>query len=395
MQITFEVPVVMKARPGRAINERTVFGYVPIILDVPVLDTADAPVVLEYDADRDSGITVHEKFRGYEGRFYHDIRATLSDRMSLGISRHRQPDGLFDAQRERIQAVASKIVADAGKDFANLAATKMYPESFVDFQRHQRFEVALEPISGMDLKGDFSETVDEQVAAFARHASRLVIVDGRFHLPEAEPLISVKPGFAGDVRTVAVRESERMVPGTLVGHGRDMETLGYFRFDDLERLHEEMTAMAAGNRVMTSVHDIRVHDESLFEVNADALTLAELGAVFRNHFAASLAGSLLAEEENGVREIAEFAGDLRRMPIEQLALYQRLCDGIDAVNANGETSSLEDAISRIVESPRGSPERRFFVFSGNVARLAQRIMERWNDRTVEVGTPAAPVSKIG
>lgn len=383
MQITFEVPVVLKAKPGRAVNERTVFGYTPVTVDVPEVDARDAPVVLRYVSPR-SGVDFREEFRGYAGKLFHDLRAKPAERVSMNINRHRQSDDLFDPQWNIVDEATKRVFESVGRDYLSHASAKMHPASYGNYHKHRHFEVVLEPISEMDLRGDFERDLNRQVEVFYRQVSGLVIIDGRFHRPEAEPLIRLKTGFSGDVVYEAVREAERGSPSLLAGRGNSVDTLGYFRFDDLGRLHEETEKMSVGHRVYRHVSDVEVLDDSYFEADADAMTLAELGSVFRQYFACSM----LDEDEEFEQASARVARTLARLPIDQIALYQRLCAGIETVERGGDVAELEEAIMTIMESDHGSIERHLFVYGGSVARYAQQIVERWNDRKVDLSISA-------
>lgn len=377
MNITFQVPVVLKARPGRSKNDRLVYGYHPIVIDVPVIDAHEAPVVLSYKTSDHNGWVKDEEFRGFSGELYHAVKAKPSETVALTVRRHRSADGLFDVQSDRIDAM-NKIVVDSVGGNWSQAAAKMHPQYYGEFIKHHSSEVELEPLSEMDLKGDFEREFDAQIEEFTNLAYRIVIIDGQFYLPEPEPLLRVVTKFTG-VAIEAVRHAARKEPGLLAGQGLTIDTLGYFRFDETDRLDEVIGALANGDTVLEKVTDIAVYDERYLSVDSEALSLVEMAAVFRQYFAHHFLVDGLDHDDN----LDKVAKVLAKLPLAQLALYQKLCDGIEAVKDRGDTEMLEEAVMTIMESDRSSMERHLFVYGGLVSRYAEIITDRWNNRPVE------------
>ena len=386
MQITFEVPVILLAKPGRAVNAKTVFGYHDVTLDIPVLDDEDAPVVLRYDTSDRNGSVSHEQFRGFEDQLYHSLPVAPADRVWVQVLKYPVPTVLFDEQLARLRKEYVRIgVSYSGAEIA----ARVYPPSFAEHIRHKRMECTLGPIEVMDLRGDFEADLVKQVDAFVAIASRLVIVDGQFHLPEPEPLLRIVTASLGDVKYEAVRAHEREVPGLLAGRGLNIDCLGYFRFDEFERMKLEGEAMANGHTFWGSVGNVEVLDGGFLSERADALTLVELAAVFRQYFACSM----LDEDEDFNETSTRVARMLATLPIAQIALYQRLCEGMESVRNGGDPAELEEAVLTIMESDHDSMERHLFVYGGNVARYAERIVSRWNDRAVEADPGFTPAPR--
>lgn len=376
MQITFEVPVIVEAKPGRAVNERIVFGYEPLTVDVPVLSSHDAPVALRYT--RIEGVEGKvEEFRGFAGRLYHDIEAKVSPWVGGLYERFRSPDGLFDLRMAAVAATVARMEKRSGTS----AYKQMHPASFGDAVRRRVSQYKLEPVRDMDLRGEaVAQAIADQVDDFRHRIRGMVIVEDRFHLPEPEPLLALVPIWAGNVDCRAVRAGEP--PSSLAKQGFKLQCLGYFRFDEMGRLEEEAAIMANGGRVERSVRDVEIHGSSFLVADTDTLTLIGLGNAFAQFFAASLVVEEGLERDDERTDWMVTA--LSRLPLEQFALYKSLVHGIETARASGNTEELEAAIFRIVESPANSMERRAFFYGNDIPRHAVEIVRRWNDREVRL-----------
>ncbi|MDW9481765.1 hypothetical protein GOB57_24255 [Sinorhizobium meliloti] len=374
MQITFEVPVVIKARPGKAVNDKTVFGYEPIVIDVPELSDVDAPVVLRYTRVNANRYEQMEVFRGHDGALYHVIPLQPAARVGLPFRRQRVDDGVFDRQMAALSNEVDRISEGRGSD----AAKHMAPAGFCDAVRRRVMDCPLEPIEGMNLKGDFEASLREQVEAFRRHLHGIVIIDGRFHLPEEEPLLALAPLPAAGVEARVVRAAERGGPDLLADRGLNLKAFGYFRFDEIESLRSEAARLTNGNPVRENFRHVDLIDPSLFQTDTPLLTLIGLGATLRQYFASSIVSH---EADEGDR-IARFADALYRLPTEQIVLYKNLVSGIEVAKQSGIADRLETALTDILDLPY--EQRRQFVYSQTLGFYAHNIVRRWNDREVRL-----------
>ncbi|MBY3432855.1 hypothetical protein HFN89_01525 [Rhizobium laguerreae] len=376
MRITFEVPVIVEAKPGRAVNERMVFGYEAVEVEVPVISVQDAPVALRYiRIEGNQGMP--EEFRGHEGRLYHDIEARPLPRLEGIYQRHRSPDGLFDLQMAAIAHVIDRMEKRSGSS----AYKQMHPNSFADAAKRRASHCRLEAVRDMELRRDGVErAIAEQVNDFRSRVGGMVIIDDRFHLPEAEPLLALIPAWAGNVDCRVVRSGTP--PNNLAKQGFQVQSLGYFRFDEMEKLEEEAPILANGGTVTWSVRGVETIDPGVHVTDTDTLTLVGLANAFTQYFASSLVVDEEIKREDGKTDWMVSA--LSRLPVEQFAIYKSLLSGIEAARTRGDTDELEAAVCRIVESPAGSIERATFVYGEDVGRQALEIVRRWNDREVRL-----------
>jgi hypothetical protein len=384
MQIVFEVPVVLQAKPGRAVNERNVVGYQEVAVEVPILSTSDAPVALRYT--RTDGVEKVEEFRGYDGQLYHDIVARPSIRMEATFERYRSPDGLFDRQMAAVAAAVKQ--ADLQSNRPGSAAYKqMHPNSFADAIRRHASQCRLEPILDMELRGDgIEQAIARQVDDFKRGISGMVIIGDRFHLPEAEPLLALSPVWAGNVECQAVRAGTPL--DSLASQGYELQSLGYFRFDEFERMEAEAPIMANGGLVGIRVEDIEVIDPTVLRADTDMLALVGLAQAFTRYFASSLVVDENIEDDDNKTNWMVDA--LSKVSPEQFALYKRLLRGIETAHTSGDTEELEASVFQIVESPPGSAFRSPFVYEKGVGPRIREIARRWNDREVTLDRSFSP-----
>lgn len=376
MNITFHLPVAIKGRIGKGINERTIVGYVPVEHDVPELSSFDAPLALSYAKSDVNGFWETEEFWGFEGRLYHAIAGEEGPPVVEAAYNRRFPlKGVFERHLEFLRP----FVELRGSGERIRVSKEVGPASFVQFVMNAEYEYRFEPILGMDLKGDHDNEVLSQIEAFRRTIKDLVIIDGKFCLPEPEPILVVTENFGAIVPNVK-RHHELGEIAVPKEQGTSLTSVGYFRLDQADVMEVECSKLAAGGRVWAKVKDISVYDASLLNADVEGMTLAELAATFAQRFLWPL-----VDEVNGYEVVLSHLGkELADIPIDQVALYQRLIRGIGQFKENGDTTLLEETVLTILESAPRSNERRYFVYQGNVARYADEIVRRWHDREVKL-----------
>jgi hypothetical protein len=372
MHVTFDIPVILRARPGRAVNEKTVFGYEPIAVDVPELSDVDAPVVLRYTNLGMRGVEFEEEFRGYNGSFYHHIGVQSAARISFPFRKQRLDDGLFDVQMTAMAAEVDRV----SKSWSNEAVKHMAPSTFADAVRRRLMDCPLEPIIGMDLKGDYEASLRNQVDAFRRQISGIVIIDGRFHLPEDEPLLGLNLLPAAGMESRVIRAVDRYKADVMTVRGMALSALGYFRFDEVQNMRAEAARLTNGNGARDTVPTMEMLDQSFFSTDTDLVTLIGLGTMMKQRFAASL----VSHDFNDDEQIGRVADLLYKLPTGHLSLYQSLVDGLEDAKQDGCADKLESAISDVLNL--SEDQRQNFVYSQTLGYYAHNILRRWTDREV-------------
>ncbi|MCV9964138.1 hypothetical protein OIU34_19840 [Pararhizobium sp. BT-229] len=377
MQVTFHLPVLVYGMPGRTTNKRAVVGYVPVVHDVPVLADHDAPIALEFMHHDHNGFDVNEALRGHEGTLLRFLATLPSDIVSVTLQQHgHNRDGLFADSLAFIASEGMERTRNIAKGSGPTHAV-VAPPPFADFVCNWEQAYEFTPLSDMALKEGYEEQLNKQVDAFRRKIARLVIVDGRFYLPEPEPVFKLSD-WHGDVQVSLLRGEKAGDFGIVAGTGRDMNALGYFRLDQQEEMLAEAEILAAGQRLMFSVRDVSVYDPSILVANTEAMTLAELAATFAQRFLTQILDDDCSYEE----KLSRLGKALAAVPAEQIATYQRLVRGIDVFKAQGDASELEAAVFAVTESDQRSLNRYYFLYQGRVSRYADEITRRWNDREV-------------
>lgn len=379
MLVTFHLPVLVYGMPGRTTNKRAVVGYVPVVHHVPVLYDHDAPIALEFTYHDHNGFETKEVLRGHEGTLLRDLATLPSDIVSVMLTQHgHNKDGLF---AEQLAFIASegveytrKVAKGSGPTHALVA-----PPPFADFVCNWERDYEFMPLADMALKEGYEELLNRQVDTFRQKIARLVIVDGRFYLPEPEPVFKLSD-WHGDVQVGLLRGEKAGDFGIVKGSGLDMNGLGYFRLDQQEEMLAEAEILAAGQRVMFSVRDVSVYDPSILAANTEAMTLAELAATFAQRFLTQILDDECSYEE----KLSRLGKALASVPTEQFETYQRLVKGIDLFKSNGDHSELEAAVFAVTESDERNLNRYYFLYQGRVSRYADEITRRWNDREVSL-----------
>jgi hypothetical protein len=289
-------------------------------------------------------------------------------------------------------AMATEI-ENIKKSWSTAAPRYIAPRSFEDIGKHGVMSVQLEPLASMDLKGDFEMALHIQLDAFRDIIRGLVIVDGKFHLPEAEPLLALVPVVGGDIHCRVLRAAERAAPGVLAGRGLELLSMGYYRLDEMDRLRTEATAISGDRGFREQFDDVEVLDSAICQADTDLLTLIELGATMRQYFASSLIPE--RDNWNDSERVSRMAETMYRLPLDQIVLFKCLVDGLEAAKLTGCGDQLEAALSTIVSSDDRSDDRRLFIHSGRIGEYAHRIMRRWEDREVKLDHGLPGTLRIG
>jgi hypothetical protein len=345
-------------------------------VDVPNLSSSEAPVALRYTTLEGVEEKV-EEFRGFDGRLYHDISAKVSEKVSCQYERFYHHNGLFDRQMAAVSGMVERLERQSGTS----AYKQMHPSSFGDATRRRIRQQKLELVSDMDLRGEgVAQSIREQIDDFRQHIRDMVIIDNRFYLPEPEPLLALVPVWAGHIEVRVVRAGRPV--HSLAKQGLQLHCLGYFRFDEIDRLEVEAAIMANRGQVERRFRDVEIEDGNLLVADTDRLTLMGLAATFTQYFASSL---VVNEELEGEAKRTDWMVQaLFKLTIEQFSLYKRLVRGMEAHFASDDTNDLEAAVLQIMESPIGSLERRTFMSGNDIPRQAAEIVRRWNDREVRL-----------
>jgi hypothetical protein len=377
MQITFHLPVLVYGMPGRTTNKRGVVGYVPVVVDVPVVTEYDAPIALMFADSDHNGFERKVELRGFEGGLLRPISTVPSDIVSVTLEQHgHQDDSIFATQLSFIAREGKDRTREISKG-SGAAQALLAPPAFADFVSSWGKSYAFTPLSDMALKEGYEEMLNKQVDAFRLLVSQLVIVNDRFYRPEQEPVFKLSE-WCGDVHVSILRGESVGSFGTVKGSGMELAALGYFRMDQQAEMLAEAASLACGQRVRSSVKQVEVYDPSVLVANVEAMTLSELAATFAQRFLTQI----LVDDCSYEEKLSRLGKALASVPADQFALYQRLVHGIELFKAEGDTSELEAAVFAVTESDERSLERFYFLYRGNVAKYANEITKRWNDREV-------------
>lgn len=377
MRVTFNFPVVVSGTPGRAREKRHVLCYVPVERDIQVLTDHDAPVALSYVESDVNAFKTKEEFRGYQGNLFHALPNETAAEVHYVLRHRLEDDDLFSETDKRVKRLLEWTTRNVGKSYAK---GTLAPAGFAEFIGTWG-DAEYRPKSLVDLQvKDYDEKdLLETVEAFKKKIENLVIIEGRFYLPEPEPVFKMTESF-GDVSCNAVR-SKNLEFGIPKGNGRELPSLGFFRMDQQEEMLDEGRVLATTGKAYCSVSEITVYDSSLLTANTEAMSLCEVAAGFAQRFLTQLVPDYVDEQTNVVVHLGKAMAEV---PVAQIALYQRLIKGVEVFKTQGDPSEVETAVMSVLESEVRALERFYFLCQGNAARSAVMIADRWNDRAVSL-----------
>jgi hypothetical protein len=378
MRVTFELPVVVKSRIGRASVKRTVIATVPHSVDIAEVAWSEAPPALEYRQYAHSRESV--AYRGYGGMLWtdcgYDVSAAREDRYL--VRRFEACRSPFFGGRKGIDTRVKDALELAAKSKHRPAQT-LFPDSAVSYVADRRDSCGLEPLASMRLPDGLDAQVEPQIADFDRRVEEFIIIGGVLHRREPEPLIRLFP----DGRFISARIERRGHASTPIRTtGHVPRSVGWFRIDDHRSMLEEARAILSrtgGDPLADRIEHIKVHDGSLISSMPESIGVYDVADALRRHFhetmssdgAGELPGSSLMRwmAKSSSRDIRYFKALTGRLRGEAIR---------DELPAD-----LEEAFMAIAESEPS--EFKNYTGDGVLRVFVEEVARRWRDRPMTLG----------
>jgi hypothetical protein len=378
LRIEFELPVVVRARYGRATTEKTVMGFVPHVAELSEYGSTDAPLALAYRqyGDGDQAAT-HVSYRAVDGALWVDTGIDADGRtFSMELGSQTAP-AFFAGRRgiaESLEAVIRKM-----SDNKRQHSQRLGPNSLVVHVVENGSSYRFEPLMGMRLDGDIGDQVIPQIDAFDALLTHFIVVDGRIHRREKEPLLRLYPdgiglsscverrGWAG--RSVRLRAS---LP----------RAVGWFRMDDRAGMEQEaeilLSAMGIPGRLNDLIESIEVLDGTVLKAAPEAIAVFDVADAMRRHFLAAMSGDGDGEEHG-----AALSRWLSKAAVRDVRFFKAISGKFRGDAADDELPhDLEEAFMTMAEDETGDYEN--FTGSDRLKLFAREVARRWKDRPVSL-----------
>jgi hypothetical protein len=378
LRLEFELPVVVRAKYGRATTEKTVMGFVPHVAELNEYGSGDVPVALAFQQTKTEDQTAERvAYRALDGRLWVD---TGTDAIGQTFSMDLGSDDIapfFGGRRgiaENLDAVIRKM-----SDHKRQPAQRLGPNSLVVHVVEKGAAYRFEPLMGMRLDGDIGDQVIPQIEAFDALLADFVVIEGRIHRKEKEPLIRLYPygnalsacverhGYAG--RSVRIQSA---MP----------RSVGWFRMDDRDGMVKEAEVMLSAMGIPGSLNDliesVEVYDRSILRAAPEAITIFDVADAMRRHFLA-----VMSSDGDGEEHGAALTRWLSKAAVRDVRFFKAISGKFRGDAAEDELPpALEEAFMAIAEDETGDFET--FTGSDRLKIFAREVARRWRDRPIRL-----------
>ncbi|MCV9964140.1 hypothetical protein OIU34_19850 [Pararhizobium sp. BT-229] len=378
MRLEFELPVVVRARHGRAAAEKTVMGFVPHVAEIAESELRDAPLALAYQQPGlDSPSMQRVEYRALDGHLWTEV-GTVPSAPAVAMTMGSSEIPPFFSGRKGVAEKLDKVMRQLSSGRWQPAKV-IAPNSLVVHAVEKRADYRFEPLMAMPLQGDVEGQVVPQIEAFDTQLRDFVLIDGRVYRREPEPLIRLYPDgqwlSAGVERRGYARRQIR-TPNALP------RSVGWFRLDDRSGLAEEaeiiIAAMGDPGPLNDRISRIEVYDRSVLRASPEGHAIYDVADAMRRHFQAEISRNADGEEPGAVigRWLAE-------APIRDVGYFKAISGKLrgDPILDDVPTE-LEEAFMAIAEDETGKFAN--FTGTGRLRVFAREVARRWRDRPVSM-----------
>lgn len=376
MRLEFELPVVVRARYGRATAEKTVMGFVPHVAEIAEYDLRDAPLVLAYQQPgTDNPSMTRIEYRALENSLWADAGEAPSTSTISLVMKASAVSPFFGGRNgiaENIAAVIRRLSTHKRQPAQSLA-----PNSLVVHVVEKTAEYRFEPLMALRLQGRIEVQVIPQIEAFEALLRDFVVIDGRVHRREPEPLIRLYP----DGQWLSAGVERRGYAGHPIRVQNALpRSVGWFRMDDRSGMAEEaeMIIAAMGNPgpLNDRISRIEVYDRSMLQAAPEGLAIYDVADAMRRHFQ-----EVLSRDGDGDEPGAALGRWLSKAAIRDVSYFKAISGQLRGDPIMDEVPAhLEEAFMAIAEDETG--EFDDFTGKGQLKIFAREVARRWRDRAV-------------
>lgn len=376
MRLEFELPVVVRARHGRAAAEKTVMGFVPHVAEIAEHALVDAPLALAYQQPGlDSPTMQRVEYRAIDGNLYAEV-GTVASASAVAMSMGSANAPPFFLGRKGVVANLDKVMRQLSSGRWQPAKV-LAPNSLVVHAVEKRAGYRFEPLMAMPLQGDIEGQVVPQIEAFDSVLRDFVLIEGRVYRREPEPLIRLYPDgqwLSAGVERRGYASQQIRTPNAVP------RSVGWFRLDDRGGLAEEaeiiIAAMGNPGPLNDRISRIEVYDRSLLRASPEGLAIYDVADAMRRHFQAEISRDTDGEEPGAV--IGRW---LVEAPIRDVRYFKAISGKLRGDPILDDVSpELEEAFMAMAEDEAGVFAS--FTGTGRLKIFVREVARRWRDRPV-------------
>jgi hypothetical protein len=390
MKLEIEYPVVLQAVPPRSTLSKTVFLKDVVVVDIPEYSASEATLALRQKrTDPNTNEHWMRNFLHINGGLFCGAKAPTIKAgkvpYEFGYERNQIISPIFhndlhaDAQ-EKIGSLKRLHKSNCYKHVFNQDVIDAYVERWD--RRYRGVALALVKaklpfLADIKLSKVEDDGVERARNAISKRVADIVIIDGRFHIKQSEPVYLANASENVHDPFVAARtmisEEEMLGEDTI-----DLST-AYFSADDLEgatAYAAEMWRIRKGDDVdydaPLSGNAYEVVDPSALKFDGERVSALRAAECVRRNFMSSI----LPPAKGTANHVLQIVSDnFDKTSLETLVNYKNLVASLNTAVAGGST---DDLCVRIRECISGEDGNRFV--KGEEAEMLEVALARWERR---------------
>jgi hypothetical protein len=344
MEVQYEVPVIVEGRPEKYKSDRLVLASVPVKVDIEECSRAELTPAVSVRFEMNSATRFD--FKSYGGRLYLPLEPLAMLKRAIPLYELQNVPFVF-------KRISYFVEREAEKECMHPRPT-IYPPINKNAIKRNR-SVTPTPLTKMSFESLDTRSLEQQIAAFEKRASRLLICDDMVHVEVSEPCISVKHS-PNDRNVYLVRPLHRPFLGLNKERGLPD---ALFRIDESEKARDFCLSLGATNEPLLNFHKFLVD-----VYDPDVLTLSSERA------------SCFAAAGNLRRSIGDKT-DHHLGP--ELTSLSSLLDSHNELSCPDE---LCDALAALVDAHRSGAD--VFEYDTNIAGA---VAGMWDNREISFTSP--------
>lgn len=345
MEVQYEVPVIVEGRPEKYKTDRLVMASVPVTVDIEECSRAELTPAVSVRFEMNSATRCD--YKTYGGRLYLPLEPVAMLKRAIPLYELQNVPFVF-------KRISYFVEREATKECMHPRPT-IYPPFDRNAIKRSR-SVTPTPLAKMSFETLDTRSLEQQIDAFKKRASRLLVCDDMIHVEVSEPCISVKRAM-NDGNVYLVRPMHRPFCGLSKERGFPD---ALFRIDESEKARDFCLSLGATNEPLLNFHKflVDVYDPSALNLSSER-------------------ASCYAAAGNLCRSVGNKAD--RRLDSELKALAALMAAHTEASCPD----ELCDALAALVDAHRSGAD--VFKFDANIAGA---VADRWDNREISFTSPA-------
>ncbi|MDW9481243.1 hypothetical protein GOB57_21600 [Sinorhizobium meliloti] len=390
MKLEIEYPVILEAVPPRSSLPKTVIVKDVVLAEIPEYSASDAPVALRRKrVDPNTHKPwVQNHLHANDGLFVAAKQPTIEAgrvRYEFGYEKTQVISPLFHnevhkAVQEKVSGIKRLHKSSAYKHLYNDDVYKAFVERW---ERQYRDGPVTTVTTKIPLLGEIKLSsieeggVEQARREITKRVEDVILVDGRFHIRQPEPVYLANAGV--NVRKPFVSPQAGITEEEILGAEKIDLSMAYFAADDLDgaiAYAAEMWRIRKGDDndydAALSGEAYEVVDPSALRFNGERLSVLRAAEAVRRNFMSSIVPSAIGSSNYVLEKVT---ANFENTSLETIVNYKHL---EAALKASADGANTDDVCARVRDCLSGSESERFAA--GTEAAMLEVALGRWERR---------------